>query len=118
LFPVGDEVHELGYRHMFTDMLDSMEQGTVPEETFYDGYIVNAIMDAAYLSTQTKKWEPVMLEVWRGKASAEKDNLFRDYDEYHYLIKEELTHYGTVKVILKNKLTGDIIEQERPAEKR
>ncbi len=118
LFPVGDEVHELGYRHMFTDMLDSMEQDTVPEETFYDGYIVNAVMDAAYQSSRTKKWEPVMLEVWRGKTTIEKDSLFRNYDEQFYLIKEELTHYGTVKVILKDKLTGDIIEQERPAENR
>jgi predicted dehydrogenase len=27
LFPVGDEVHALGYPHMFTDMFDAMEKG-------------------------------------------------------------------------------------------
>jgi hypothetical protein len=46
LFPVGDEVSELGYVDMFTDMSRSMEAGT-GRETFYDGYVVNAIMDAA-----------------------------------------------------------------------
>ena len=32
--PVGDEVHELGYNHMFTDMFDSIEKGKQPQETF------------------------------------------------------------------------------------
>jgi predicted dehydrogenase len=44
LFPVGDEVHALGYPDMFTDMFDSLEQKKMPKETFYDGYVVNAIM--------------------------------------------------------------------------
>ncbi len=30
LFPVGDEVSELGYVDMFTDMFDSMEAGRLP----------------------------------------------------------------------------------------
>jgi hypothetical protein len=31
LFPVGDEVHELGYNHMFSDMFDAMDgNGTQP----------------------------------------------------------------------------------------
>lgn len=47
LFPVGDEVTELGYLDMFTDMFDSMEAGRQPRETFYDGYIVNAVMDGS-----------------------------------------------------------------------
>ena len=46
LFPVGDEVSELGYVDMFTDMFDAMDAGRDPQETFYDGYVVNAIMDA------------------------------------------------------------------------
>ena len=50
LFPVGDEVAELGYVDMFTDMFDAMEQGREPTETFYDGYVVNAVMDACYRS--------------------------------------------------------------------
>ena len=31
LFPVGDEVHALGYPDMFTDMLDSLEQNRKPQ---------------------------------------------------------------------------------------
>jgi len=72
LFPVGDEVHELGYNHMFMDMFKSVEEGKKPTEDFYDGYVVNAIMDACYKSAKTKKWEPVELKEWRGKNGAEK----------------------------------------------
>ena len=59
LFPVGDEVSELGYVDMFRDMFDAIEAGRAPQETFYDGYVVNAIMDAAYRSAKSDAWEPV-----------------------------------------------------------
>lgn len=62
LFPVGDEAHELGYVHMFQDMLDAREAGRTPMETFYDGYIVNAIIDACYRSMMSGCWEDVQLE--------------------------------------------------------
>jgi len=110
MFPVGDELHELGYNFMFTDMFDAMDKGTTPIETFYDGYVVNAIMDAAYQSAKSKKWEPVKLEIWRGKEGVPKLSSQREYDEDHYLIKEEVTHYGAKKLILKNKKTGKISE--------
>jgi predicted dehydrogenase len=54
LFPVSDEVHELGNNNMFTDMLNAWENGTECMETFYDGYIVNEIMDACYRSVRQK----------------------------------------------------------------
>ncbi|HWH36447.1 MAG TPA: Gfo/Idh/MocA family oxidoreductase, partial [Candidatus Limnocylindrales bacterium] len=66
LFPVGDEVVELGYVDMFTDMFNAMEKGGAPQETFYDGYVVNAIMDACYRSAKSNRWEPVELFEWRG----------------------------------------------------
>ena len=50
LFPVGDEVHELGYTNMFTDMFAAMESGKAPMESFYDGYVINAILDACFKS--------------------------------------------------------------------
>jgi predicted dehydrogenase len=111
LFPVGDEVNDLGYNHMFTDMFNSMEKGTDPRETFYDGYVVNAIIDAAYKSAKTKMWEPVKLEVWRGKEGIGKDNHLVEFDADNYLIKEEVTHYGAKKLILKNKKSGQISEK-------
>ena len=111
LFPVGDELNELGYNHMFMDMFNAMEKGTPPKETFYDGYIVNEILDAAYRSAKSKQWEPVKLEVWRGKSGVTKDSHLQEYDADHYLVKEEVTHYGAKKLILKNKKTGKISEK-------
>jgi predicted dehydrogenase len=111
LFPVGDEVNDLGYNHMFTDMFNSLEKGVDPKETFYDGYVVNAVLDAAYRSAKTKLWEPVKLDIWRGKSGVGKDSHLVEYDADHYLIKEEVTHFGAKKVILKNKTTGKISEK-------
>ena len=54
LFPVGDEVSELGYVDMFSDMFDALDGGTTPRETLYDGYVVNAVMDAAYRSARQR----------------------------------------------------------------
>jgi predicted dehydrogenase len=111
LFPVGDELNELGYNHMFMDMFNSMEKGTQPRETFYDGYVVNSVLDAAYKSAKTKQWEPVKLDIWRGKTGVSKDGHLVEYDADHYLVKEEITHYGAKKVIIKNKKTGKISEK-------
>ena len=111
LFPVGDELNELGYNHMFADMFNSLEKGKPPKETFYDGYVVNAVLDAAYKSAKTKLWEPVKLDIWRGKEGVGKYSHLTDYDSDHYLIKEEVTHYGAKKVILKNKTTNKITEK-------
>lgn len=68
LFPVGDEIAELGYNDMFTDMFDAMDQGREPVESLYDGYVVNAVMDACFRSARTRAWEPVTLQ-WRGAAT-------------------------------------------------
>ena len=111
LFPVGDEINELGYNHMFTDMFSSLENGKPPKETFYDGYVVNSILDAAYRSAKSRQWEPVKLEDWRGKKGLTKESHLTEYDSDHYLVKEEVTHYGARKVILKNKKTGKIEEK-------
>ena len=111
LFPVGDELNDLGYNHMFTDMFGAIEKGTAPRETFYDGYVVNSILDAAYRSAKSKLWEPVQLDIWRGRAGVSKDSHLTEYDAEHYLVKEEVTHYGAKKVILKHKTTGKISEQ-------
>jgi len=111
LFPVGDEINDLGYNHMFTDVFNAFEQDKAPKETFYDGYVVNAILDAAYRSAKTKLWEPVLLDIWRGRTGVSKDSHLIDYDAENYLVKEEMTHYGAKKIILKNKTTGKISEK-------
>jgi predicted dehydrogenase len=111
LFPVGDELNELGYNHMFMDMFNAIENKTQPKETFYDGYVVNSILDAAYRSAKTKQWEAVKLEIWRGRSGVTKDSHLQSFDDQHYLVKEEVTHYGAKKLILKNKKSGKIVER-------
>ncbi|MHA8088268.1 Gfo/Idh/MocA family protein [Aquirufa sp. Wall-65K1] len=111
-FPVGDEAHELGYTNMFTDMFDAYEKGGSPMETFYDGYVVNAIIDAAYRSAKTKLWEPVQLPEWRGQVGLSKPSVYQEFDGDHWFIKEEILPNGDKKVILKVKATGEIIEKE------
>jgi len=111
MFPVGDEVGALGYRDMLTDMFDSLDQGRQPMETFYDGYVVNAIVDAAYRSVASKRWEPVELEDWRGSNEAEKLQPAREYDDHHLLIKRERMPDGREKLILKEKKSGRVVER-------
>ena len=111
IFPVGDEQGALGYVEMFADMLNALDKGAKPIEDFYDGYVVNAIMDAALLSAQSKRWEPVILDDWRGDTEASDEGLLRDYDTDHYLIKEEIMSDGRVKRILKEKASGKVIQQ-------
>ena len=67
---MGDELSELGYVPMFQDMLNALDNGTTPMETFYDGYVVNAVMDACYRSVDSKRWEPVALDLWHGAPAA------------------------------------------------
>lgn len=112
LFPVGDEVNDLGYNHMFTDMFNAAERGEEAAETFYDGYVVNAIIDAAYRSAKTKQWETVQLPVWRGQEGLTKPSNYTEYDADHYLIKQEMTHDGRNKLILKEKASGKIVERD------
>lgn len=111
LFPVGGEPEALGYTDMFRDMLTAYEQGRPPQETFYDGYVVNAIIDAAYRSAQSKCWEPIELEIWRGSNQAGQKAELAEYDEKHFLVKEEKLPDGTTRLILKDKASGEIIQK-------
>lgn len=108
LFPVGDEVSELGYVDMFTDMFDAMEAAREPRETFYDGYVVNAVMDAAYRSATSRMWEPVDVE-WRGGKTpriARKETTHQG----HAIVKEEVLPDGRRKLILSDRDSGTIFD--------
>ena len=109
LFPVGDEIVELGYTDMFTDMFDSLEAGRYPVETFYDGYVVNCVMDACYRSAASRAWEPVELD-WRGGRA---DPIRRQAEEYEGLnvVKKETMPDGRVKMILMDKESGRIVDR-------
>ena len=110
-FPVGDEVAELGYADMFADMFDAMEQGREPVETLYDGYVVNAVMDACYRSASSRAWVPVELE-WRGGVAPRVARAERTEDGL-VVIKEEHLPDGRRKLILKDPATGAFVDHVR-----
>ena len=106
LFPVGDELAELGYVDMFADMFNAMDTGRPPVETIYDGYVVNAVMDACYVSAKSKRWEPVNLREWRGGAPASPIRKAEESFEGSIVIKKEKMPGGRLKLILKDPATG------------
>jgi predicted dehydrogenase len=59
VFPVPDEVRVHGHDLMMADVIDAFRTGRAPRETFRDGYVVNGILDAAYRSMRSGRWEPV-----------------------------------------------------------
>ena len=110
LFPVGDEAAELGYTDMFNNMFNSMDNNEEPMETFYDGYIVNTIIDACYKSAKTKQWEPVDISIWRGDKNVPHIRNVKEVDG-QILIKSEVMPDGTTKQILKAPNTGKVSEK-------
>ena len=112
LFPVGDEVAELGYRDMFLDMFNAIDEGREPMETFYDGYVVNAVIDACYKSAKSKQWEAVEIEDWRGTTEATDARASQsDADERYAHLKDERMPDGRMKRIFRDRQTGEIIER-------
>lgn len=110
LFPVGDEVHELGYTNMFDDMFDAMDEGRDPVETFYDGYVVNAIMDACFASSTSGVWEPVHIDDWPHPPAprvAKQAELF----EGHPVIKRELLPDGRTKIMYQHSETKEVLDR-------
>ncbi|MCC6162659.1 MAG: Gfo/Idh/MocA family oxidoreductase [Acidobacteria bacterium] len=112
LFPVGDEVSELGYVDMFTDMFNALEAGKPPRETFYDGVVVNAVMDAAYKSARSRQWTPIDIPEWRGSGSGRID-VAPEMFEGQFVIKREVLPDGRARLILRNPATGDFSERIR-----
>ncbi len=111
LFPVGDELAELGYNEMFADMFDSLERQQSPAESFYDGYVVNAVIDACYRSAQSKRWEAVELDPWRGSTSTTTASQPPREFEGNIVIKQERMPDGRLKLILKDPVSGRIFDR-------
>jgi hypothetical protein len=96
---------------MFIDMFNAIDNGTEPMETFYDGYVVNAIIDACYLSAKSKRWEPVELDEWRGDGETPQDQAEETIEGVYVVIKEERMPDGKTKRILKERASGRIVQR-------
>jgi predicted dehydrogenase len=59
LFPPVDEAWVYGYREEMRHFVECVANNRMPRETFADGFVVNCVLDAAYRSAETKRWEPV-----------------------------------------------------------
>ncbi len=59
IFPVPDEVRVHGHDLMMADVVSAFAEGREPRETFRDGLVVNAVLDAAYRSMRSGRWEAV-----------------------------------------------------------
>ncbi len=57
--PVADEPFTYGYVSHLKHFVDALREGRPFAETFEDGYVVNAIVDAGYRSARSGRWEPV-----------------------------------------------------------
>jgi hypothetical protein len=72
----------------------------------YDGYVVNAIMDACYRSAKRHAWEPVDLFEWRGGSTARIGSTPETHDG-KVVVKREILPDGREKLILKDPASGD-----------
>ena len=112
MFPVGDDIVELGYVDMFSDQFRALESGSAPRETFYDGYVVNSVMDACFRSAKSHAWEKVELADWRGGVTP-RIGAGRKPEVYDgkVVIKSELLPDGRRKMILKDPASGDYVDR-------
>ena len=62
VFPIPNETYVHGHDAMMAEVVDAFRTGRPPRETFRDGYIVNATLDAAYRSMASGHWEVPALD--------------------------------------------------------
>jgi len=59
VFPTPNETYVHGHDAMMADVAGAFRAGREQRVSFRDGYIVNAVLDAAYRSMRSGQWEPV-----------------------------------------------------------
>jgi len=59
VIPCVDEARTYGYHEETRHFVECVREGVAPRETFEDGYISNAIIDAGYKSMKSGKWEKI-----------------------------------------------------------
>jgi predicted dehydrogenase len=61
VYPMPNETYAHGHDAMMRDVVEAFRDGRQPRETFHDGLAVNAILDAAYRSMASGRWEAVTI---------------------------------------------------------
>lgn len=59
MFPTWNEVEAYGFPNELRHFIGCILEGKQPRETFEDGLLVNKIVDAAYRSAKSAKWEDI-----------------------------------------------------------
>jgi predicted dehydrogenase len=62
VYPIPDEARVYGYMEEMRHFVECFRNGGEPRETFVDGYVVNAALDACYRSMKSGRWEPIELD--------------------------------------------------------
>jgi predicted dehydrogenase len=62
VYPLPEEAHAYGYTEELRHFVACYRNGDTPRETFVDGYVVNAALDACYRSMKSGRWEPIELD--------------------------------------------------------
>jgi predicted dehydrogenase len=62
VFPIPDEARVYGYHEEMRHFVECFVEGKQPRENFTDGYVVNCVLDAAYGSMKSGRWEPVEVD--------------------------------------------------------
>jgi predicted dehydrogenase len=57
VFPLPDEARVYGYHEEMRYFVECVRENKMPRESFHDGWVINVIVEAAYRSMKTKKWE-------------------------------------------------------------
>jgi predicted dehydrogenase len=69
VYPVPNETYVHGHDAMMAEVVAAFREGRAPRETFADGLIVNEILDAAYRSMKSGRWEPLAESAESAKAA-------------------------------------------------
>lgn len=59
--PVPEEAFTYGYQAEMRHFVECVREGKTPRETYEDGAMVNAVIDAAYRSARSRRWETIPL---------------------------------------------------------
>ncbi len=59
VFPQPDEARVYGFHEEMRHFVECVAAGRQPRETYHDGWVINVMMDAAYRSMRSKRWETI-----------------------------------------------------------